>query len=295
MTPAISYRSTLFPGKPRGQARVRYLLPQSAPGQFAAYAFDQELSINAGGFPPAPRNTPATNAAFGVAAFTPPSATQSSDNAILTAVTQPADRGAALLEYTGSFAIVPASWDDFQTQVVNFPGWLNVVTGAAGFRDALPKAVTVRLHRDYFVIDPNNVAAGVLDSGGTAIVRVAAKGLIPILPKTPWLNMFSATGVPPWTAILYSEAKALVPAAGLISDNTYYPTLPSIEQYRAWCAVAAAFVAAGTTVWDETHPPLWDGASAADVTSGQYRLDDSRLEDYAGNIVARVTPYVMPR
>jgi hypothetical protein len=273
---------------------VRYPLPQSAPGQFAAYAFEQELSIAAAGFPPAPRNTPSTNAAFGIATFTPPSATQTSANAILTAVSQPADKGAALLEYTGSFAIVPASWDDFLTQVVNFPGWLNVATGAAGFRDALPKTVTVRLHRDYFLIDPNNVAAAVLDSGGAALTRVAAKGQIPILPKTPWLELWSANGMAPWTAILYAEAKALVPAAGLIIDSTYYPTLPSIEQYRLWCAVATAFVAGGT-VWDATHPPLWNGVDATDVLSGQYRLDDSRLEDYAGNIVARVTPYAMPK
>jgi hypothetical protein len=278
----IRYASSAFPGQPTGQPRLKFdKLPESCPILRQAYRFDQELSIAAAGFPPAPNNTPSTNAAFGIPVFTPPSAGQTSAHAILTSVTQPADKGAALLEYTGSFSLVPASWDDFQTQVVNFPGWLNVIGN--NFRDPKPTEVNVRLHYDYFVIDPALLTTGVRDSGGTNIVKVAAKGAIPILRRTPWLATYGGA------VLANDEAKSLVPTAGVMG---YLPTLPTIEQYRLWCGVATAFLA-GAVAWDETHPPLWNGASSADVLSGQFRLANSRLIDYAGNIVARVTTYAL--
>jgi hypothetical protein len=212
-------------------------------------------------------------------------------NALLTKLSQPSPTGGGRGKFTGSFARVPASWDDFQTQTITFPGWINEITGVAGFRDALPRRVTTRLHHDYFVIDPAGIAAGLLDSGGAAITTVLSKGIIPILPRTPWLAKYSATGASPWTVLVNDEAKSLVPAAGV---DGYYPTLPTTEQYKDWCAIATAFMAAVVT-WDSYHPPVWDGASTSDVTSGQYQFDDSSLQDYEGNIIDRITPYVMPR
>ncbi len=288
--PTIQYRSTAFTSKPTGQPRVRYPLPQSSPIQFAAYAFDQDLSIISTGFPAAPRNTPASSATFGITAFTPPSASQSSTNAILTSVSQPQDEGAALLKYTGSFAIVPASWDDFETQVVPFPAWLNYIYGT-NYRDAKPTEVHVRLRYDYFVIDPANLATGLKDSGGTAIVRVADKSRIPILRRTPFLA--TAAGV----ANVNQEATSIVPAGGIAGTGGFYPpTLPTLEQYRSWCAVATTFyasLAAGSATWDNTHPSIWDGVSTSDTTSGQWRFANSKLVDYAGNIVSRVTAYAL--
>lgn len=279
-TPSIVYESIKRThAVASGPPRWKFPLPASCPIQFAAYAFDQNFEMLLSSFPPAQKNSPATVFAGLLDA-----------NAILTGLSQPVPTGAGKGNFTASFARVPASWDDFQTQNVNFPGWINTITGAAGFRDPLPRLVTVRMHYDYFVIDPTGLAAGVVDSGETLITKktVLSKGSIPILPKTPWLAMYSATGVAPWAAIPNDEAKSLVPAAGV---QGYYPTLPSIEQYKSWCAVAAAFVA----TWDSTHPPVWGGASSIDVSSGQYQLDDSKLIDYEGNIVARVTPYVMPK
>ena len=289
-TPAIAYDAIQrVLAAPAGPPRRRFPLPQSSPIQFAAYAFDQEFEMLLANFPPAPKNTP-SNAVSGSAAVF---AGLMDGNAILTKLSQPSPTGGGKGKFTGSFARVPASWDDFVTQMVNYPGWINTITGALGFRDALPRQVTIRMHYDYFVVDPAAVLTGasVVDSGGAAVTAVISKGAIPQLLKTPWLAMYSASGGAPWTPILNDEAKALVPAAGV---SGYYPTLPTIEQYQAWCVIAAAFLAAGST-WDATHPPVWGGASQTDVTAGQYRLEDSRLVEYEGNIIARMTPYAMPR
>jgi hypothetical protein len=289
-TASLTYRSAAFTSKPEGRMRLKFAetLPRSNPVFRRAWQFDQEFSVAASGYPPPAQNTPATNASFSLAAFTPPNITgvQSAANAILITATQPNNPGADLLRYTASFAVVPESFDDYQTQLVNFPGWLNNL--GPNFRDPKPVEVNVRFHYEFFVIDPDNLAAGVLDSGGNAINRVTSKGAIPILRRTPWLVTY-----PFGTPLPNYEAKSLTPAAGL---GGYFPTLPTIEQYQSWCGIATAFyaaLAAGTATWDETHPPIWDGASSADITSGQYRLANSRLQDYAGNIVTRVTTYAL--
>lgn len=281
MTPALPYRSNAYPSTPEGRRRIKYPLTASSPIQFAAYSFEQELSCASGLFPPAPKNTPSIG--FGIASQLPPSANQKTEMAIMTSLSQPSNPGADLLRFTGSFAIVPASWNDYQTEVVNFPGWLNVI--GTNFRDPKPTEVNVRMRYDYFVVDSDNVLEGaaILDSGGAAIKIVTSKGAIPILRRTPWLATFAGA------ALLNDEAKSLVPAAGV---GGYQPTLPTIEQYRQWCGVATAFIGSGTD-WDETHPPLWNGADATDILCGQYRLANSKLIDYAGNIISRVTTYAL--
>lgn len=262
---------------PSGKPRRRYPLPPSCPIQHAAYAFDQDFQMLLSSFPPAAKNTissASSGATFGLA----------DANAILTSLSQPSDTGAGQGIFTGSFARVPASWDDFQTQLVNYPGWLNTIASGK-WRDLKPTNVTVRLRRDYFVVDPDAVVSGgsVTDSGGSAITCYTSKGKIPIVRRTPWLSTYGGT------AVVNAEAKSLVVAAGV---GGYLKTLPTTEQYIAWCAIATTFMA-GSVVWDATHPPLWDGASTSDVTSGQFVLENSRLEDYEGNIVCRVTAYAL--
>ena len=270
-TPSIVYESakrTLAVAS--GPPRRKFLLPSSSPIQFAAYSFDQEFEMLLANFPPAQKN---------VASSSGPFAGLLDANAILTSLSQPTSTGGGKGKFTASFSVIPASWDDYQTQIVNFPGWLNII--GTNFRDPKPTEVNVRLHYDYFVV--GTVAGGILDSSGTAIVTATAKGAIPILRRTPWLATYNGT------VLANDEAKSLVPAAGV---SGYQPTLPTIEQYQAWCAIADAFYTSGTA-WDETHPARWDGASKTDVTSGQFRLANSRLVDYAGNIVARVTTYAI--
>lgn len=287
MTPSIQYKSSTFPIIPEGQARIKYPLIPSSPVQFSAFAFDQDLSVVASGFPPAQRNAPCLQATFGVIPFTPSGATQASTQALLTSLSQPRDTGAGILKFTGSFAVVPASWDDFQTQLVNFPAWLNYIYGT-NYRDAHPVEVSVRMRYDYFVIDPGGLAAGIKDSGGAAINVVNSKGAIPILRRAMWLAKTLGGAVVP-----NEEVHSLVPAGGIAGIGGFYPpTLPTVEQYQAWCAIAAAFYA-GSVTWDATHPPLWDGVSSSDVSSGQFRLTNSKLIDYAGNIISRVTAYAL--
>lgn len=283
--PKIAYRSTPFASAPTGVPRLRYQLHPASPQQRLAYAFDQELSVVAAGFPVAPLNTPANAAAFGIATFTPPNTAgaQSSDNAISTSVTQPASRGASLLEFTGSFAIVPASWDDFQSQGVTFPG-IRDVAYQGGTRE--PKLIncTTRVRRDYFVIDPDGILTGlgILDSGGNAISIVTGKSKIPTLPRHKWQFLFSGS------TLSTSEVTGLVKAGG---TGTWLETVPNTANYQAWIVNAADYVT-GASEWTDAAPLPWDG-DTNDGTFGQYRFSDSRLEDYEGNIICRVSEYVL--
>jgi hypothetical protein len=268
----LPYKSSLgATATPSGPPRRRYPLIASSPVQFAAYAFDQDFTQLLSSFPPAGKNTPSNNAAFGL----------SDANAILTNLSQPTNTRAGWGDFAASFAVVPASWDDYQTQVVNLPGLINTITSGKA-RDAKPTEMTVRVRYDYFVTDPAGVLTGlgVTDSGGSAISIVTNKGKIPIIRRTPWLSTFGGTPQP------NVEAKSIVPAAGVAG---YLPTLPTAEQYLACAAVATTFLASGST-WNATTPPLWDGASTG-TTFGQFVLLNSRLEDYAGNIIARITTY----
>jgi hypothetical protein len=297
MTPVLQYQSDARPAKAIGKPRLKYPLIGSSPIQLAAYAFEQDFEAFLPSFPPAPKNTSSFTAAFGVAKFTPPSSSQDTSNAILTGYSQPVHTGGGAGKFMGSFAIVPASWDDYQTQIVNFPAWLNYVYGT-NYRDAKPTEVTVRLHYDYYVMDPNGIASAILDSGGTPIKTVSSKGLIPLLRRTPWLATYGGV------ANVNQEAKTLVPAGGIAGEGAsfYLPTLPTLGQYQAWCAVATAFLAANPLVaWTDgalntnvgATPPVWNGSSTTDILSGQYRFANSKLVDYAGNIVARITAYAM--
>ncbi|MEY4917629.1 MAG: hypothetical protein RL616_1542 [Verrucomicrobiota bacterium] len=278
MTPTILYRArTRFDATLSGVPRPKYPLPPDCPQQRAGYAFDCDFEQWMASYPPAPLNAPSNVAAFGLG----------DANAILTALSQPQDIKSGTGRYTAEFRIVPASWDEFLDQVVTFPGIRdNAYTGGA--RDPKPLTVHTRLHREYFLADPDNVAAGVLDSAGNAITTVASKGAIPSLYRTPWKFLVSGVITPG------SEVTGLVKAGGIPG---WLETVPNTETYLEWVDVATAFNAAlaggGTQAWDDTHPPVWDGLIAPPDTIGQYRFTDSRIENYAGNIFCRVSEYVL--
>lgn len=270
----LPYKSSLgTTATPSGPPRRRYPLIPSSPIQFAAYAFDQDYTQLLSSFPPAPKNTQSSAAALGL----------SDANAILTSLTQPSNPRAGWGDYTASFAIVPASWDDYQTQVVNFPGFINTVASGK-FRDSKPTEITVRMRYDYFVTDPAGTLTGITvnDSGGSPITVVLNKGRIPVIRRTPWLSTFGGS------VQTNVEAKSLVLAAGV---SGYLPTLPTTEQYLSCCGVATTFLASGAT-WSASNPPVWDGASTG-TSYGQFVLLNSRLEDYQGNIVARISTFAL--
>jgi hypothetical protein len=289
-TPAILYESaqrTLAVAS--GMPRRRFPLPQDAPFQFAAYAFDQEFEMLLANFPPAPKNTPANAAVGAVPVF----AGLLDGNAILTKLSQPAVTGGGRGKFTGSFARVPASWDDFQTQAVTFPGFDDfpwVVYQVNRSRVPMSRNVLVRMRHDYFVLDPAAVlaGAGVLDSGGNAITVVNSLGAIPIIPKQEWVIAKLVAGV--WTPIPQVVATNLTPIGGFYNPVTSYhvPTIPSLDHYLTAVATAAGMAGA----WTQTNPQVFTGEDA-DVAFGQYVLEASKLVIYEGNIIDRVTPYVL--
>ena len=293
-TPAIQYESikrTLAAAS--GPIRRRFPLPQNSPIQFAAYAFDQEFEMlltdatsGAQNFPPAPKNTPSNASSGSVATF----AGLLDGNAILTKLTQPAPTGGGKGKFTASFARVPASWDDFKTMGVTFPGWINAAsTGLA--RTARTRNVNVRIHRDYFVIDPAGVltGAGVVDSGGTAIVTVTVMGAIPSILRNVWLNTNGSAAQP------NSEVNDLVIAGGVAVGPGYLQTYPTTGQYQTM--ISNATTALGSGAWTVTNPTAWDGLTSGSniASAGQYRCADSALSIYEGNIICRETYFVIPQ
>lgn len=264
-----------------GLPRPKYLLSPSAPNLLAAYAWDQNFSMASASYTtssPIAKNTRANGFSTDL----------TDTNAILTGYTTPQDMGGGLLGFTASFARVPASWDEFVTQVVTFPG-IRDSNYQGGVRDPKQLNVLTRQRRDYYVIDPTGVLSGItiLDSDGTAAKVVASKGAIPTLYRQPWKFLVSGS------ALATSEVTGLVKAGGITG---WLETLPNTGTYQQWIANAASFnaalIAGGTTAWDATHPPLWDGTTN-DTTVGQYRFSDSRLEEYVGNIIALVSEYVL--
>ena len=175
-TAAVLYESRLATTAiASGPPRRRYPLQQDCPIQFAAYAFDQEFEMLLANFPPAPKNTPSNATSGGNPVF----AGLLDANCILTKLSQPKPTGGGKGTFTASFVKVPASWDDFQTQNITFPG-IRDTYGTQTARDPKTLNITVRMHYDYFVLDPDGVltSAGVVDSAGSAIQRVTSIGNI---------------------------------------------------------------------------------------------------------------------
>lgn len=278
----IPYRSTPQTDvQPGSNALRKFLLPKNSPQYFAAYGFDVDFECVLNGvFPPAAQNTPASAAVFnGKAAYG-----MVNPNAILTDFTQPSDSGAGIGKFKGTFNIVPASWSDFKTMSFVYPGWLGII-GSSTARDVRTYKVNTRLLYDYFVIDPANLAAGVVDSSGTLINVVASMGAIPSLYK----NYFFATlgGVTQFN--LYTNS--LVPVGGVTIGSSVYPqTMPPTVAYQGW--ISNVQKTDGTGGWNTA---AWNGKDLTQANVGQFVADDSFLEVHAGNIIARVTPYVLAK
>jgi hypothetical protein len=287
-TPAKIYESKLLTRAiAAGPPRMRFPLPQNAPIQFAAYALDQEFEMLLSSFPPAPKNTPSNAASGGTAVF----AGMTDANAILTKLSQPTPTGGGRGRFTASFAIIPASWDDFKTQAVTFPGWLDTaVSGRA--RSAISDSVNIRLRYDYFLVDPSSVAAGVLNSAGAAITIVANMGAIPAVLRAIWLNQGGSY------PILNSDAKDLTDG-GTLGDVYYTPTFPTLTQWQAMIVNAATY-ASGASAWSASAPPICafvGGSSHSDNfgSAGQYCFSDSTLRVYEGQIIERCSYFVLPK
>jgi hypothetical protein len=267
---------------------VQLLPPQAGKLRQVAEAFDQDFECSLVGFPGADPNTPSSAAPFKLPTAINPAALAAGSKALLVSWTQPTTTGSLMGKFTARFAIVPASWDDF-SQLVNFsfPGWLGAL-GTSTIRQSKPAEVIARLHRDYFVVDPDGLAAGIKDSNGAVITSVTSMGLIPRNGRQFfWNTLPGGTSLQPegvW-------APSLVLAAGYLG---YLPTIPTTECYQSWITNAAPYLGpTPSNTWSEINPKKWDGATN-DTTAGQFIYKDSWLEIYAGNIMARVTGWLLP-
>ncbi len=273
----VPYRSAAqTDARPAQPPRRKFPLPAECPIQLAAYAFDQEYEMLLGSFPPAPRNTKSNDAAFGLG----------DANAILTGYSQPSPSLAGLGKFSAQFSIVPAAWDDFKEISYTFPGFPGLA-GSSIARNVFTDDVQIRLHYDYFLVDPGAIAAGVLDSGGGAVTVVSSLAAIPIIPKGNFVAVQSGAAVPS------IRVSSLVKKGGdTVGGLAYDETLPDREFYQKWIANA---IASG---WAAT---AWDGASGVGYTAGtastigQFVIKESQIQPYAGNIIARVTAYALAK
>ena len=270
-TSVILYQTaTRTNAKPLGAPRRKYILPPQSPNQFSAYELEQEYEMVLDGFPPAPKNTPSTNVGLADA------------NAILTGYSQPGMTAARMGRFAATFNIVPASWDDFQPMPFTFPGFPGTY-GENNVRDPFTDVVLARVRHDYFLIDPGNVAAGVLDSSGAAIVTAASLSLIPIIAKTYFL---ASPGGGSGNAQPTVRTNSIIPAGGkTIAGNAWNETWPNLALYQGWAANATA------NAWTST---AWAGQPTAGSV-GQIVAEDSKLTAYAGNIISRTTTYILVR
>jgi hypothetical protein len=261
---------------------MRHPLPPDCPIQLDAYAFEQsfQMAVDAFSNAPMPKNTPA-------ASFC---ATCTDANAILTSYTQPTDES-GLLAFDATFHRVPASYSDFKQIPFTFPGFAGA-QGYAGWRPIDTLTVPCRIQYDFFVLDPANILSGcadnspapatsILDSGGAAPTCVFKLGDIPQISR----SNFCITEGGSYTPNIYSRTMVLAPAGGVgVGDLFWQQTLPKKETFIGWAANAIA---------DRWSSTVWDGSTDAIGTVGQLIAEDSRIEPYAGNIVQRITLYVL--
>ena len=295
--PPVPYRSkSQTDAKPFGFSRQKYILPDNCPNAVreAATCFDQGFEQLLTSYPAAARNTPSNNSAFGL----------SNANAILTQLSQPAPTLAGMGQFIGTFAVVPATWDEFKMMPYIYPGFPGVI--GSGSRDVgnPSGAFQVRVRHEYFVVDEGNIlggtptsgggtanAATLTDSGGTAVKTVYSFSDIPVIKKAIWQTVVSGTAHPELPTM------SIVPAAGVtLGTLTYYPTLPTQEVYKSWILNArSAGSFTGANPWTSG---AWDGSTsetAASTTTTQFVAEDCTFLPYAGNIVCRLTPYILAK
>lgn len=294
---SILYRSAAqTDAKPQGQQLAFFLLPDYCPIQLDAYGFEQnysQLISSFGNSGPHPKNTKASN--FGL----------SDANAILARYSTIRDKGAGIGDFSASFIRVPASWDDY-TQVIQypFPGFPGLI-GQTGSRDPFTDAVQARIRHDYFVIDPGNVistvSAGspgtgsVNDSGGSAVNCVYELSDISIIAKS--IFCVANSGTPDYT----NRTQSLTPSGGVTVGTTiWYQTQPTKSVYQSWMSQAGSVPGTSGVGWNGIAWPgddnaINDGSTGAGHDYTQLVAEASVIKPYFGQVVERITVYVLAK
>ena len=292
---ATPYRSAAqTDARPTGKWSLRFPLPPESPAQSRAYTFDQQYEMLAANFPPADRNAQSSGAAFGSITFTPPNITSAvaSSNAVLVAYTPPSSSMAGMVKFGAQFAVVPESWDDFKTIAYTFPGFPGFV-GTADVRNVFTDTVQLRIRHDYYLVDTTSTygtaatsSGGVVttssidDSGGTDVKRVYSTADIPIVAKS--IFVVASGGTPDYTL----RTSNIVPAGNkVVGSTTWLETLPTLSQYKALISNASS------SGWASL---VWTGTSTT-TSMGQLVAVESTIQPYAGNIIERITQYVLAK
>lgn len=285
-TPLLTYQTSVqTDALADGMQRQKWRLPpESQLVQFAAFALDQDYGQRIDQFPPAPKNTPSSSSPFSL----------NKSNAILTDLTEPQNTGGALGKFTATFQVVPQTWNDVKVTAFAFPGFPGLI-GQTGSRDIFTDEVDCRYQYDYYVLDPGNVLGGspssgggvanassVVDSNGVAVKTVFGMTDIPLIAKTFFVVAFG--GTPDYT----NRTNSLIVSGGAsINGVNWFQTLPTKVHYQTWITNVGSH-GWSTLVWDGTT----DGAGSGNGF-GQLVIKDSQLVPLAGNIIARVTQFVL--
>ena len=294
----LPYKSTASTdASPVGPTLKSFPLPPDSTVQLASYAIQQQYQMVATSFPPAPKNTLCTDASLGALIDTDSAA--NNKKPILTSYAQLSHIGGQLTEFEAMFNVVPATWNDYRVLPFTFPGFPGII-GQTGSRDIFTDKASCRLQYDYYVLDPGNVissvangtpgtATSLLDSSGNAVKVVYKLGDIPTIAKS--IFVVALSGTPDYS----NRTNSLIVSGGaIIGGIGYYQTQPTKTVYQSWMSQALTTGWQGIA-WPGTNNAINDGSTGAGHDYTQLVAEDSTIEIFAGNIVARVTMYVLAK
>ena len=209
-----------------------------------------------------------------------------------------ADLGNGIVKWTRTYAraMPAAGYDLFETFAYKFIGQITAVTfeGATTILNRKPQtwSVNSRVHYDYFVVDPSLSA----DNLGAVPIVYASAGNIPKIYGMFYVNQAVINGA------LYGGVQFAMDT--LTQAGYVLPTWPTSEQYSAMCADAMtngwnSTVSKMVLFTDDTlgnsvdrHMPGTIDTTNS-VLGGQVPVEDSRLQQWMGNIYLRTTRYVL--
>lgn len=123
------------------------------------------------------------------------------------------DLGAGKVQWTRTYAKVPATWEDSKTINFTFPGFIQLLAPSLNYREPLTKTVVARSVYEYFLC-----AAGEF---------YPTPSDIPVIPMfAPYFTSLGATAITTW----------------LYSNDSVYVTTPSRQTYEGWVAAGTEIV-----------------------------------------------------
>ena len=239
--------------------------------------------------------------------FSSANGTYTGPNFYLVAESERQDMGGGVVRWTRTYAIVPPSWDDWETYQYSFIGLVGFTSGSVAIngRNRVSRLVPSRLRHDYFLVDPSLSS----DSPPT----YASPGNIPKVWAMQYCSQIYYSGNWYGSAnnavdTLTAGAPQTLPSYGTTAGQGYTSGTFSgglgsstvVPCYEAMC-IDAALNGWGATI---TKIVINNGVTGAylapsavnmssSVFGGQIPAEDSRIVRWQGNIWMRATRYVL--